>query len=1850
MYRMVSILLAASIYVVNGQVETKTLKEAPTPVEQKSEQDVKIKILDRSSSNLFETGRQINELNAVQNPQKQEKEAINYNNLENLSKRQATKEAYINYIEKNGTKAQKHELLTAPGPINQSGVTTRNSREATDLFFSEYAEGSSNNKYIEIYNGTGADVDLSQYWVFQNSNGGPMTEYIDQLEGTLANGDVYVIANNQSSDDILAEADLTGSGICYFNGDDARALLKIVGTDTTILDLIGSFPDRPDDGWDVAGVTNATKDQTLRRKSTVTSGNSDWAASAGTDADNSEWVVEDRPTAAYTPSTLGSHEIVQTPSGLSEGFEGSFPPYGWTMVSMNDNNSISQSASSAYEGVYSARFSSYYSASSSTGDYTQYMVSPKLVVGSGETFSFWHDQSSFSGESFMVGVSTTDDLTSFIFGDEVVRASGSNGTWEQHVEDLSAYDGQEIYVAIKYTSNYLYYLYIDHVEGPPVYVNTEPVASVSPAQLDFGTINTSSTASLDLTISNFGGGDLTGSLSSDNVKFSVGTFSGSVAPGATETVTVIYTPTDVVSDAGVITFTHNGASSPTTVAVTGSGTDAFLLVDFEGAFPPTGWQAISNNTNNSITQSSLYSNSGSYSARFSSYSSASSSTGDYTQYMISPQVSIPTDGAEFSMYYLPYVSSWSGPQPESFMVGVSTTDSDPASFTWYDEVVSSNDAWALHVEDLSAYAGQNVYVAIKYTSNYLYYLYVDDIKVAPPSAQPILTVGSSSIPFIATGIDSTSSVAVSISNGGTGDLSGSITYPAGFSGPASFSSTDTEIVVSFSPTTSGILSGNVELTSNGGDVSIAVSGSAGKSVATWEPAWPQGWTTINNDNTGDGWQFFGPTGSRTGTGYAGTEDDGFGTVNDDWLVSPKYSAVSGSFFSFYASMGTFAGGSYPDIMEVYLSPSGGGQPADFTVRLDSVNSVGGDYLPYSYDLSTYADTEVRLAIVYRGEYGYELNVDDVAGPEVVVQSGPVFSDYPTGFSYGEWASGSSVNALFDFYNIGGTDLEITEVSFSPSGVFSVGSATTFPLVTAPSDSNGFYVVFNPTADEDSVYVSEMTIVSNTGSNLVIPVTGIGRGGYYWEGFSAGIPSDWYVSTDRWGIASIGGNRLAYHADDAVDCDDTLRTAAIALPEITDGGKWKLSFDDYQNYGTYYVYHEVGISTDGGATYTPIWVGDGVSNSLAPITPLDITSFAGGDIHIAFVYQGNYADTWGVDNVKIEKAYEPVLAMSNLVFPATAIGDTSTVQFIVGNVGSGVINATMAFDGFVSTATTVSLEAGDLDTIDVHYIPTVSGMSTGTITCDASASVTGDGAAFNAGTYVLTPDANAGDLAFDFVNQWCGWDTYDLLGFEWQGYPGDWTWWGGDGHASANYAGVYSRIDYWGGADDYLVSPRLDVTAGEILSFWAKGGADANTGDRDSMDVWVSSERPLMGYEIDETGTRVDTGFVNTDAFTWVYGSLPSPDSWDPVSIDLTNYAGDTWVLIHSMKNGWQLAIDDLAHPDIYMNPLPVLYVGRSYDFGVTQPTGDSVRYYLRNTGMSDLVIESMEWENGEFFSAEYDGTLPLTIQPGGIDSIMVHWMPEQEGFEYDTLFYISNYTAGEFDAYGRGTEYSVFTADAFNNPPNATNLVAPAPDTELVIDGSNAEGTTQVVWQNATDPDGYPIEYILELIVENTGDTLDTMITNNIFNLSHGEMLEYMEESGVTSLDITWDVYTSDGFEEVESGNGPWSLSIDGGWALGVDNNTIPDVFALHNNYPNPFNPITNIRYDIPEVSDVKIDIYNLTGKKVKTLVSSNHQPGRYKIQWNATNESGAPVSTGMYIYKIQANDFVSVKKLLLMK
>ena len=96
---------------------------------------------------------------------------------------------------------------------------------------------------------------------------------------------------------------------------------------------------------------------------------------------------------------------------------------------------------------------------------------------------------------------------------------------------------------------------------------------------------------------------------------------------------------------------------------------------------------------------------------------------------------------------------------------------------------------------------------------------------------------------------------------------------------------------------------------------------------------------------------------------------------------------------------------------------------------------------------------------------------------------------------------------------------------------------------------------------------------------------------------------------------------------------------------------------------------------------------------------------------------------------------------------------------------------------------------------------------------------------------------------------------------------------------------------------------------------------------------------------------------------------------------------------------------------------------------------------------------------------------------------------------------------------------------------------------------------------------------------------------------------------------------------------------------------TRPAVFALANNYPNPFNPATTIRYALPQAADVELTVYNVVGQAVRTLVAEHQSAGRYVVEWDATNDSGHSLSSGLYFYHLQAGgEFREVKKMLLLK
>ena len=103
-------------------------------------------------------------------------------------------------------------------------------------------------------------------------------------------------------------------------------------------------------------------------------------------------------------------------------------------------------------------------------------------------------------------------------------------------------------------------------------------------------------------------------------------------------------------------------------------------------------------------------------------------------------------------------------------------------------------------------------------------------------------------------------------------------------------------------------------------------------------------------------------------------------------------------------------------------------------------------------------------------------------------------------------------------------------------------------------------------------------------------------------------------------------------------------------------------------------------------------------------------------------------------------------------------------------------------------------------------------------------------------------------------------------------------------------------------------------------------------------------------------------------------------------------------------------------------------------------------------------------------------------------------------------------------------------------------------------------------------------------------------------------------------------------------------------YEMGIETELIPTVYALKDNYPNPFNPRTTLKYDLPEQAHVNIDIYDMLGRQVKTLMDQTQDAGYRSVIWDATNDYGKPVSAGIYLYQIQAGEYMQTKKMVLLK
>jgi len=152
-----------------------------------------------------------------------------------------------------------------------------------------------------------------------------------------------------------------------------------------------------------------------------------------------------------------------------------------------------------------------------------------------------------------------------------------------------------------------------------------------------------------------------------------------------------------------------------------------------------------------------------------------------------------------------------------------------------------------------------------------------------------------------------------------------------------------------------------------------------------------------------------------------------------------------------------------------------------------------------------------------------------------------------------------------------------------------------------------------------------------------------------------------------------------------------------------------------------------------------------------------------------------------------------------------------------------------------------------------------------------------------------------------------------------------------------------------------------------------------------------------------------------------------------------------------------------------------------------------------------------------------------------------------------------------------------------------------------------------------------------------------------------GPILEF-EVQFDDNLDNSSIIMTMASYATGDAGANPLTTVFHGfgqfaGYFVALDEEvSIPGEFALHPNFPNPFNPTTMIAYDLPDASDVQLDIYDLMGRNINRVVNQNQSAGRHFVTWNANDYLGNQVSAGVYLYRLQAGNMIFTRKMVLMK
>ena len=298
----------------------------------------------------------------------------------------------------------------------------------------------------------------------------------------------------------------------------------------------------------------------------------------------------------------------------------------------------------------------------------------------------------------------------------------------------------------------------------------------------------------------------------------------------------------------------------------------------------------------------------------------------------------------------------------------------------------------------------------------------------------------------------------------------------------------------------------------------------------------------------------------------------------------------------------------------------------------------------------------------------------------------------------------------------------------------------------------------------------------------------------------------------------------------------------------------------------------------------------------------------------------------------------------------------------------------------------------------------------------------------------------------------------------------------------------------------------------------------------------------------------------------------------------------------------------------------------------------SDKYFEATVGLDTTLVANGETGESQYWY-HYFKTIPdykinedlerfkLETNPDGLRALMPGWHQETSLVNKDTVIAWQNIAPVSFD------------------------WVSSALDT-INITKTNLTDTYELKWSESKDVDIDTIDYLISVsvgqlpadMIHETADTSMTIYYQDIIDTW------YPNFAMLSRGTLKFSVSATDGIDTVKITGDNRVLFVNRYEFLSTEGEGIPTEFALHENYPNPFNPTTTLRFDLPQVSDLTLTIYNMLGQKVRTFNYQNTSAGYHSVTWDAANDLGQQVGAGVYLYQLQTKDFVKTRKMVLLK